>query len=165
MPCLVYVIWHTWDCFVVIIVHRTCRCYIELFRIDQVKKLLKASKMARPRRVWGKGSRTVPSLDVVLNILAGRVRREILLSLARGKKDVTTLARAQRRNIAMISGNLRPLREHRLVMIEQDAKRRIYQLAPIVCVRKRGPSVKLSIVTRDGYEVSISTVTQKSHGY
>lgn len=117
--------------------------------------------MARPRRISRRSRRARPSLDVALNILAGRVRREILISLAGGKRDVTTLAKNQRRNIAAVSGNLRVLREHHLVRSERDAKRRIYQLMPGIRARWRGSSVKLSIVTCEGYEVSISLSDRK----
>lgn len=95
---------------------------------------------------------------MVLSILAGRVRREILFSLARGEKDVATLAGALRVRVPLVSSNLRPLREHGLVEVEQRARRRVYRLGRAASAVVRGGEIRLTIVTRDKSTVCITRV-------
>ena len=76
--------------------------------------------------------------DLML-ITAGGVRLEILRSLMNGAKDVSTLADDLELGLSMVSGNLRLLRENRLVVAERRKKNRIYSVSDRIngCLNRR----------------------------
>ncbi len=103
---------------------------------------------------------TTPSsnvtLDSVIDVLRNNVRRGLLLTLAKGDKDVSTLANEINAHISVISHNLRALRELGVVEVRRDARRRIYRLSPMVNTTQDGEMMTLSIDADGGSRVSLT---------
>ena len=99
----------------------------------------------------GASSRGSCALSVgdVLTILASDIRREILVSLARGAKDVRELTIDLNRETAHVSGNLRVLRNARFVTYDRDSKRHVYELGAGVLARNDKSHIQHVIHTRD----------------
>ena len=73
--------------------------------------------------------RVVESLADTMFVLSTPSRVQILLELADRPHDVSELVQALDMRQSAISHQLRVLREHGLVRVERDGKRRVYALA------------------------------------
>lgn len=112
----------------------------------------------------GESSRGSCALSVgeVLTILASDIRREILVSLARGAKDVRELTIDLNRETAHVSGNLRVLRNARFVTYDRRSKRHVYELGAGVLARNNNKShIQLVIHTRD--DCALTLLLNKSY--
>lgn len=114
--------------------------------------------MAKRKRTTSKRSSTRAGVDLgsLLGILAGDVRRIILLELARSPREVTALAEAADAEISVVSHNLRRLRDAGLVVQTPVSRQRVYELTRAVKTSRRGNKLTLTIPATAGESVTIT---------
>lgn len=100
-------------------------------------------------------SKSLP-LDKLMGLLAGDVRRSILLELGNGPAEVTPLAELVDAEISVVSHNLRRLREAGLVNQKRQSRQRIYSLSGKVKRSKRGRKITLTFGAEQGAAVAIT---------
>ncbi len=114
-----------------------------------------ARGMNQPRIARPSKRKQLPQLGVLLALVAGDVRRKILLLLLKEPLDVTTLAKRLRVDVPGVSHKLGQLRENGLVTVTKDSRRRIYSLGPAIDASQRGGETTLSLHSRDGSKVTL----------
>ena len=102
---------------------------------------------------------TMPEL---LGILAGRIRYEIVTTLARGAMSVGVLAKRLELELPHISMNLSTLRRYRIVEATKVERARFYQLTALVECVEEGTRLILRLRSRDGVVVEIHAQGQAS---
>lgn len=114
--------------------------------------------MAKRKRTTSKrgSSRAGVDLGNLLGILAGDVRRVILLELAKSPREVSALAEAADAEISVVSHNLRRLRDAGLVDQTPVSRQRVYELTNNVKATKRGGKITLSIAATGGESVTVT---------
>ena len=114
-----------------------------------------ARGMKQPRIVRPSKRKQLPQLGVLLALVAGDVRRKLLLLLVKEPLDVTTLAKRVRVDVPGVSHKLGQLRENGLVTVTKDSRRRIYSLGPAIEVSQRRGETTMSLHSRDGSKVTL----------
>ena len=114
-----------------------------------------ARGMKQPRIVRPSKRKQLPQLGVLLALVAGDVRRKLLLLLVEEPLDVTTLAKRLRADVPGVSHKLGQLRENGLVTVTKDSRRRIYSLGPAIDVSQSRGATTMSLHSRDGSKVTL----------
>ncbi len=98
-------------------------------------------------------------------ITAGGVRLEILRSLMKEAKDVSTLADDLELGLSMVSGNLRLLRDNDLVEVERIKKNRIYSMSDRMKGDFNGRFIRLRIRSEEGEWLAMRLLlpTRRTH--
>jgi DNA-binding transcriptional ArsR family regulator len=99
---------------------------------------------------------------VLLGVLAGDVRFEIIGALARQPRSVNSLAEDLELSVSHISHNLHVLLDHGLVTVRPDKKLRIYELASIVQARLESDRLAVTVRLGDFERIQINTLTAPS---
>jgi DNA-binding HxlR family transcriptional regulator len=89
------------------------------------------------------------TIDDLLELCRGRRRARILFALLDGPQDVSALARELGLMVALVSQNLRPLRETGLVGRRRFKKQCVYSLSAAVGVVRSGGRIGLELVAAD----------------
>ncbi len=102
--------------------------------------------------------------DLML-ITAGGVRLEIIRSLMKEAKDVSTLADDLELGLSMVSLNLRLLRENGLVEVERIKKNRIYSMSNRMKGDFDGRFIRLRIRSEEGEWLAMRLLlpTRRTH--
>jgi DNA-binding transcriptional ArsR family regulator len=102
---------------------------------------------------------TVPD---VLGAVASRVRLEILMSLARATKDVSSLAEDLEFASHTVSHHLGILHAFRLVEYEPLGTRHIYRLGPRCSLTAKGGKLHLAVTGTEGLEFELRFPADKA---
>lgn len=95
------------------------------------------------------------SMPELLGVLAGKIRYEIVTTLARGAVSVGLLAQRLELAVPHISLNLATLRRYGIVEATRVHRRKVYQLTSAVKCDLTQARITLRLRTRDGTEVEI----------
>lgn len=114
-----------------------------------------AARGVNPRRARRKANAKPAMLDAMLASLAGPERRRLLLRLAEGPQDVTTLAGKDRDSVQLVSYRLGLLAENGLVRVTKDGTRRVYRLGDCIRISQRGGRTTVKVASRDRAETVI----------
>jgi len=101
-------------------------------------------------------ARNCRTLEEVLHVLHGPIRCEILLLLAYGELDVSTITQSLELDMATVSHNLTMLRKRGLVVRRDEHKRRIYHHGSCIDATVTGTRVEVIVTAEDGGNVKLS---------
>ena len=102
-------------------------------------------------------------LAPLLTLLASEVRREILITLARGPKDRRTLAKEMGLSVSAVSHHLRRLCERELVAVKRVGPRQVFRLGRQATVIVGRRKAILNVSTRQGSQITLITRLRARH--
>ncbi len=102
-------------------------------------------------------------LAPLLTLLASEVRREILITLARGPKDRRTLAEELGLSVSAVGHHLGRLRERELVAVKRVGPRQVFRLGRRATVIVGRRQAILNASTRQGSQITLITRLRGRH--
>jgi len=102
-----------------------------------------------------RSGRHVPRATRLCQVLSNDARRRILIALADGPLNVTTIARTTGMTTTNTSVNLGTLYDHDLVDVAVDGIQRFYGLTDQVTVRRTRGAEEVTIRASDGSSLSL----------
>ena len=107
-----------------------------------------------------RSGRKVPRAIRLCQVLSNDSRRRILIALAKGPLNVSTIAKTARMTTTNASVNLGTLYDHDLVNVTVDGNQRFYGLTDLVSVRRTRGSDELTIRANDGSSLTLCSRAQ-----
>jgi DNA-binding transcriptional ArsR family regulator len=89
-------------------------------------------------------------------LMANDVCRAVLVQLAQGPSDVTSMASGLGVSMSWLSHNLKRLLNDGVIEVQKRSQRRIYRLGPSVRAWRRNNRLTLELTTEDGGALTIT---------
>jgi len=107
-----------------------------------------------------RSGRHVPRAIRLCQVLSNDSRRRILIELADGPLNVSTIAKSTGMTTTNASANLGTLYDHDLVNVTVDGIQRFYGLTNLVTVRRTRGANEVMIRANDGSSLTLTTASK-----